>query len=272
MLLLGCVAGPWLCAGDTDAVLRLRDERKRHPRVSSVSFPGDTKWREAYDAVYSHGTIVENPWAAFRVYMNESQAVDLYLKPEPCMEAAASGFYATPEHIAAGGGRDVLRVGKSVGLGSFRGYAGGRAVIIDSVAERGQRVAGPDAVEVWDRAWLFNGHEIDMTQRYSVRPDSPDLFVEITLKGYEKGDIFCTGVQKLDSAATGAVSAAGRAWSEGANVPDGKHPEFVENIRLEIEVDQANVSATAEDELNYLILLRPDAEGRIRYRVRARFL
>ena len=120
MLLLGCVAGPWLRAGDTEAVLRLRDERKRHPRVCSVAFPGDTKWREAYDAVYSHGAIVENPWGAFRVYMNESQAVDLYLKPEPCMEAAASGFYATPEHIAAGG--DML--GRSIETACGRFHAG----------------------------------------------------------------------------------------------------------------------------------------------------
>lgn len=260
-----------MSAADTDAVLRLRDECKRHPRVCSVSFPGDTRWREAYDAVYSHGAIVENPYAAFRIYMNESQAVDLYLKPSPCMEAAASGFYATPSHISAGGGRDVLKVGKSLGLGSFRGYADGVAVTVDSVAERGQRIVADDAVEVVDRGWMFNGHAVDMVQRYSVRPDSPDLFVEITLSGHEPGDLFCTGVQKLDSCNTGGCDASGRVYSRGMNVPDGKHPEFVEAVALELEANPENVVAVAEDELNYLVILRPGADGKIRYRARARF-
>ena len=72
-----------LCADGTDSFIKLRDERKRHPRICAISFPGDTRWREAYDDIYGHGAMLENPYAGFRIYMNESQAIDLYLKNRP---------------------------------------------------------------------------------------------------------------------------------------------------------------------------------------------
>ena len=48
-----------------------------------------------------------------------------------------------------------------------------------------------------------------MIQRYSMLPDSRDLFVEISLEGYSPTDLFCTGIQKLETNNEGFIDKKG---------------------------------------------------------------
>ena len=254
----------------TDAYIKLFDHHERYPRVESVTFPGDCESLAMYDAIYGHGAVIENPWVAYRVYMDHRQSLDLYVKQTPQIELDVTGFYTTPEQLAQGYGIDVLWAGKSIAAGSFRGYRNGAPVTIDTVASRTQRVVNDHSVQVIDEDWIFNGHPIRMTQTYSMLPDRRDLFVEIALEGTEPGDVFCTGIQKLESDNRGFLRPEGVAGSWGRNVPDkGNHPEIVETVGLGIVVDPANVAGVKEDDLNYLVFVRPDAHGKIRYRVLA---
>lgn len=254
-------------AAQTDAYIKLRDEKKTHPRILEISFPGDANNRYMYDAIYGHGAVIENPWVAYRVYMDNRQSLDLYVKQTPQIELDVTGFYTTPEQLAQGYGIDVLWAGKSIAAGSFRGWNGKEPLTIDTVASRTQRVIDGHTIQVIDKDWIHNGHPIQMTQTYSVNPDSRDLFVEIQLDGYMPDEIFCTGIQKLEKDNEGFIKSEGRAASWGSNVPDKKHPEVVEQVGLGIIVDPVNVVETKESELNYLVLVKPDKEGKIRYRV-----
>lgn len=251
----------------TDAYIKLRDEKKTHPRVDAITFPGDSNNRWMYDAIYGHGAVIENPWVAYRVYMDNRQSLDLYVKQTPQIELDVTGFYTTPEQLAQGYGIDVLWAGKSIAAGSFRGWNGSEPMTIDTVAARTQKVLDKSTIQVIDKDWIHNGHPIQMTQTYSVKPDSRDLFVEIQLEGYQPDEVFCTGIQKLENYNEGFINADGRAASWGSNIPDKGHPEVVEQVGLGIIVDPANVISTQESDLNYLVLVRPDSEGKIRYRV-----
>ncbi len=170
-----------LCADGTDSFIKLRDERKRHPRICAISFPGDTRWREAYDDIYGHGAMLENPYAGFRIYMNESQAIDLYLKNRPGLELEQTSFYSDAAAVAKGMGCDVLRVGKSVGAGSFRGFRHGKAFGIDTVSERTMRVPDNSTVELIDRGGVYGDHTVDMEQTYTVSASTPALSVRVRL-------------------------------------------------------------------------------------------
>ncbi|MDE6018029.1 MAG: DUF4861 domain-containing protein [Muribaculaceae bacterium] len=251
----------------TDAYIKLRDEKKTHPRIESITFPGDANTRYMYDAIYGHGAVIENPWVAYRVYMDNRQSLDLYVKQTPQMELDVTGFYTTPEQLKEGYGIDVLWAGKSIGAGSFRGFQNGEPVTIDTVASRTQKVIDDHTVQVIDKDWIYNGHPIQMTQTYSMLPNSRDLFVEIKLDGNLPEDVFCTGIQKLETDNEGFLSAEGRAASWGSNIPDKKHPEIVEQVGLGIIVDPDNLVSTQESDINYLMFVRPDNEGIIRYRV-----
>ena len=254
-------------AAQTDAYIKLRDEKKTHPRIECITFPGDANTRQMYDAIYGHGAVIENPWVAYRVYMDNRQSLDLYVKQTPRLELDVTGFYTTPEQLKEGYGIDVLWAGKSIAAGSFRGLRNGDPITIDTVASRTQKVIDNHTIQVIDKDWIYNGHPIQMTQTYSVLPNSRDLFVEIKLDGYLPDDVFCTGIQKLESDNQGFISSDGRAASWGSNIPDKKYPETVEQVGLGIIVDPANVVSTEESDLNYIVKVRPDNEGIIRYRV-----
>lgn len=251
----------------TDAYIKLYDHHGKHPRIVSITYPGDANLLDMYNSIYGHGAVIENPWVAYRVYMDNRQSLDLYVKSTPRVELDVTGFYTTPEQMQQGYGCDVLWAGKSIAAGSFRGYRNGTPLTIDTVASRTQTVISSSEIEVSDKDWIFNGHPIQMTQRYSVKPSTRDLFVEIELKGYKPGDVFATGIQKLESDNKGFILPTGVAGSWGCNVPDKNHPELVEQVGLGIVVNPENIVRTLEDELNYLVLVKPDNEGKIRYRV-----
>ncbi|MCC8114510.1 MAG: DUF4861 domain-containing protein [Bacteroidales bacterium] len=251
----------------TDAYLKLYDHHGKHPRIESITYPGVANTIDMYNSLYGHGAVIENPWVAYRVYMDNRQSLDLYVKQTPRLELEETGFYTTPQQMDAGYGCDVLWAGKSVGAGSFRGWQMGNPVTIDTVASRTQSIIDSCTVEVIDRDWIYNGHPIQMTQRYRVSPERRDLWVEISLKGNLPSDIFCTGIQKLELDNRGFVRQAGVAASWGSNVPDKTLPDLVEVVGLGVVVNPENVASVAEDDLNYLIFLQPDPHGIIRYRV-----
>jgi len=255
------------CCGKTDAYIKLYDHHGKHPRINSITYPGNANNLDMYNSIYGHGAVIENPWVAYRVYMDNRQSLDLYVKQTPKVELDITGFYTTPEQMSEGYGCDVLWAGKSVAAGSFRGWDGKNPLTIDSVASRTQSVVDTKTVIVHDEDWKYNGHDIDMTQKYSVCGKSRDLDVEITLEGYKDDDVFCTGIQKLEMNNHGFIKPEGYAASWGENIPDKNHPELVEGVGLGIIVAPENIIKTIEDNLNYLVLVRPDKNGKIRYKV-----
>ncbi|MCM1450937.1 MAG: DUF4861 domain-containing protein [Clostridium sp.] len=266
MMALGLIA---CCGafGQTDAYIKLNDKAGKHPRIVSITYPGDADNLDMYNSIYGHGAVIENPWVAYRVYMDNRQSLDLYVKQKPQLELDATGFYTTPEQLAEGYGCDVLWAGKSIGAGSFRGWKDRELFTIDQVEERTQTVVSPSCVEAYDKAWQFNGHDINMTQTYSMSGDSDELTVKIKLEGYGPDDLFCTGIQKLELDNKGFINPKGFAASHGRNVPDKAQPEMVETVVLGIAVDPKNIVEAYEDDLNYLFVVRPDSEGVITYRV-----
>lgn len=254
-------------AQHTDAFIKLRDEKKTHPRIVGLTFPGDADRLQMYNSIYGHGAVIENPWVAYRIYMDNRQSLDLYVKASPRLELDETNFYTTPEQLEKGYGCDVLWAGKSIAAGSFRGYQNGEPVTIDTVAFRRQFVVNDHTVSVYDKEWIFNGHPINMSQTYSMNPYCRDLFVEVKLEGYTPDDMFCTGIQKLENLNQGFLLPEGVAASWGSNVPDKNHPELVEQVGLGIVVDPDNVVGVEESDLNYLIHVKPDKNGIIRYKV-----
>lgn len=253
----------------TDAYIKLNDAHGKHPRVESVTFTGSADNLDMYNSLYGHGAVIENPWLAFRVYMDNRQSIDLYVKQTPRLELEQTGFYTTPAQIEEGYGCDVLWAGQSVAAGSFRGWQNDSPVCIDTVSRRTQSVVSPECVKVIDREWIFNGHPIEMTQTYCVNGDSRELGITIHLEGYSENDLFCTGIQKLEMNNKGFIMPEGKAASWGDNIPDKAMPDLVESVGLAIEVDPTNIVGTREDSLNYLFILKPDSNGDIRYKVSA---
>ena len=79
----------------TDAYIKLHDKNAKHPRILSITYPGDANTLDMYNSIYGHGAVIENPWVAYRVYMDNRQSLDLYVKQTPQLELDVTGFYTT---------------------------------------------------------------------------------------------------------------------------------------------------------------------------------
>lgn len=255
----------------TNAYIRLNDKNKKHPKINAIAFPGNADNRQMYNSIYGHGVVLEGLFNAIRIYMDNRQSVDLYAKNTPQLELDVTGFYTTPEQLKQGYGRDILWAGTSVALGSFRGYEDGTLLTIDSVTTRMQRVVttGPirSIVEVNDRGWVSAPGKapVDMRQRYTMYAGHRDVEVDILIRGSKAGDTYCTGIQKLATDNVGFINADGLAGSWGKNIPDKNLPDIDETLGLGIYVAAPYLQSVVEDDLNYLTLLKADANGHIRY-------
>lgn len=254
----------------THAYIKLYDRKEKYPKVRSISYPGDANLLDMYNSIYGHGAVFENEHMAYRIYMDNRQSIDLYGKKYPRLEMETTGFYTTPEQLQQGYGCDVLWAGQAIGAGSFRGYQG-KPCYIDTVAWRQQSIIadGPvrSIVEVTDKEWIYNGRALDMTQRYTIYAGRRDVEVDILINGAPATETYCTGIQKLESEHTGFLQEDGLAGSWGNNIPEKGTPEHNEWVGLGLHSDSTYRQAVIDDQINYLTLLRTDAEGRIRYHI-----
>lgn len=267
---LNAGVGPQTFDQKSRAYIKLRDEKKKYPEVLSVTYPGNSDNSIIYNTIYGHGAVMESIGNAWRIYIDNRQSIDLYGKKKKQMELEETGFYTTVEQSNEGYGRDILWAGKSVAAGSFRGLTNGQPATIDTVASRTQRIiaSGPirSIIEVEDKGWVINGKKVDMVQRYTQYGVNPWFEVEITLKGEGADQIFATGVQKIgDDGGEGFIGKNGLAGSWGTNIPEKKYPEMTETLGIGIQIDPANLVSAREDDLNYLMEVKPDKDGKIRY-------
>ena len=246
------------------AFLKLWDQKFQYPEITSITFKGSAPALDTYNAIYGHGAQWESELVGFRVYMDHRQSIDIYGKPYPQLVLDETHFYSTREDIAAGKGCDILFAGQSVGAASFRGYVEEQPTYVDSVRTRGQRIIadGPVRciVEVTDQDWAYQGHLLQMRQRYTLYAGHRDVQVDIDLMGETDDDLFCTGVQKLEFQNEGFITtddagALGASW--GVNIPDKAAEDLEEGVGLAVFVPSCYVEAVREDALNYLCVLRP---------------
>lgn len=94
-----------------------------------------------YSKVGHHGPAVENAWSAFRIYFNDSGAIDVYSKGTSGPELDRYHWYPTEEQQAAeSAGVDEYLVGKTVGLGGIALWDGRREVKLVATEGRTARV------------------------------------------------------------------------------------------------------------------------------------
>lgn len=256
-----------------NAYIKLNDIKGQHPKVQSITYPGDANLLDMYNSIYGHGAVFENEYMAYRIYMDNRQSIDIYGKTTPQLEMETTGFYTTEEQMNEGYGCDILWAGKSVGAGSFRGIYNNEPCYIDSVNERQQSIiaSGPirTIVEVADNGWLYNGRKVNMTQRYSLYAGRREIMVEVIIDGAPEGEQFYTGIQKLENNNSGfildEILTGNLCGSWGSNIPDKSKPHLSENVGLGLYVNPENCVSMHEDSLNYLVRLRTDNKNCIRY-------
>lgn len=152
---------------------------------------------DQYKAVGHHGPAVENIASAFRIYFNDSGAIDVYSKNGRGMELERYKWYPNAEQQEKyGAGCDEYLVGKTVGLGGIALWDGNNEVKLVATKGRTARVGKTKKgafAEMIAYGVPYKGETVDISIRIDVFNKSRVATVTATELNDKKVE-FLTGV------------------------------------------------------------------------------
>lgn len=253
------------------ADMMLDDKKAKHPFITCIETPGSSY---IYSDLYHHGAAFESELTGYRIYFDKRQNIDLYGKCVRRLELAETCFYTTAAQKAAGYGNDVLWAGNSVGCGTLKLWDGNKPADFEKLKTRGQRIvaAGPlrTVVEVKDMGVEVSGGDVvNMKQYYVLYAGHRECEVNVVLDAPAKGNIFCTGVQKVGKSAEGMTRSDGVAASWGCDYPDMGNKDLFppEAVGLAVYVPTEYIGRQLTDELNYLYVIDNAGDTSFKYYV-----
>lgn len=250
------------------AELLKKNDDKTISKVTEAASPtGDL-----YNKLHHHGPAFESELVAYRIYFDQKQTIDLYGKYKKQLEVEESQWYPTDAQLAKGFGDDILKVGGSVGVGTLKGWDGKKAVHITPVSNRQALVlaTGPvrTVVEMNVTDWEYQNRKIDLKSRYILYAGHRDAEVYNTItKGDCKDLIFCTGVQKMP---VDTMKTDNKNWVAmwGTDFPVNDTIKYgKQTLGLAVDIPSRYIVKPAIDKVNYLFLLKADANNQINYKM-----
>lgn len=250
------------------AEMLMRGDNNKHQHIRSLSVPGSS---DVYNLLHHHGPAFESELAAYRIYFDRKQTVDIYGKFNKGLEIEASQFYPTDEQLAHGFGDDVLRVSGSCGLGTLKGWNGKKAIHIDPVETRTETIlaTGPvrTVVDVKVKEWDYQGSFLNMTVRYLLYAGHRDCEVQVSFDRPLGDEVFCTGVQNIKGSQSfydeeGLVACWGTDWPVNDTIKYAK-----ETVGLATCLPTHLVQSKKEDGANYLYTLQAKGATAFTYHI-----
>lgn len=247
------------------AEMLISDKKGKHVPIKALTIPGTSN---TYNQLHHHGPAFESELVAYRLYFDQKQTVDPYGKFNKGFEIEESQFYPTDEQLARGFGDDVLRVSGSAGVGAFKGWNGKKAVHIEPVATRTQRILayGPvrTIVEAENNDWEYKGKKLNMINRYTLYAGHRDVIAETFFEEANE-ELFSTGVQDVKGSVSysdhqGLIACWGTDWPVNDTVKYAK-----ETVGLAVCIPSKYVVEEAKDNANYLYTISPKGGQYIRY-------
>src|SRR5436190_11291817 len=159
--------------GDADRIFHLRSD---YPQRTDAMF---TKKFE--------GLGWESERAAWRIYFDPRNAIDLYGKKRNVLQLQR---FAAPEydyHSESPEGRDIYRIGDAVGIGSVCAWSGGKVVKVGDVTSRKWRIISTGPVrtlaELIYQGWKVGNRRVTLHSRITQWAGERGFFHNVLLQG-----------------------------------------------------------------------------------------
>jgi len=259
--------------GKADELAFQVDLAPHQSRIVTISYgEGSRIWRLRSDykqrtaALFSskiEGLGWESERVAFRTYFDTRNAIDIYGKRRPTMQLAmyASADYAY--HDESPEGRDIFKVGDSIGIGGVAAMVDGKLIKVADVKERKWRIlsSGPvrSIAELEYDGWNAAGKIIHLRSRitqwagergfeHAVSADSGNNFAFVTGLPVKPG-IFPVNSEK-DSPVTWIAT-----WGEQVVAPGATATEKIPGQNLGLAVlTTAQGAEPRDDAKNHLVV------------------
>lgn len=247
-----------LAYGDAAAVARIRGE---YPARTHAKF-----------AQKFEGMGWESEQAAWRLYFDSRNAIDLFGKRRPGLYLEMFGEPEYDYHEESPAGRDIYKIGDALGLGSIGALVGGKAVRVSDVAERSWRVAGAGpvraVVELNYKGWKVGGRVVNLKSRITQWAGERGFEHRVAAEGAEELTLVTGLPRKPDVGERASVPRSGEGllwratWGRQVLKTGATATESLPDQNLGLAVitgsyaDAGPDAAGADDQLNLLIPLR----------------
>ena len=245
---------------------KLEDGREETRRDTAIWSTKD----DMYNKVWLHGIVFESGPIAYRAYFNDKQTIDVYGKRESRLELPITQWHTTEKQAAEGYGDDVLLVGNSVGVGTFKGWDGQQALHATQYGKRTQRLVATgdlrNVIEIELNDWEYQGKKIDARMRFIQYARHRDVKVEVYFSPSAEGLAFCSGVQTFpeDYRVTLTDNNLVGCWGKGYPQKDTVKYSQKETVGLGVAASSAYSNGRKDDTLNRLLVLMPK-DNKIEY-------
>lgn len=203
----------------------------------------------------------ESDLIAYRLYWDERNAIDIFGKRKPCLGLT---HYATPGvnyHQETPCGMDILKVGKSLGMGSFGIWINNKIEPV-AKADRDYSIIADGTyrsiIDLKYKNWIVGERKFNLTARISIFAGQRWACIELWLEPLDNQTApeFVTGIVKHDETVLIQDKAAGiiGRWGLQALAPDEKPKGS--NLGMGIITDSSKIVEFGEDEFNSYMRLR----------------
>jgi hypothetical protein len=201
----------------------------------------------------------ESDKIAYRFYLDWRNAIDLFGKKTPEMvlqNVGQDGFESY--HSESDWGMDVLKVGASLGLGTFGWWDGSRAQRVEKTDSIFCKISENGILEseitTYYYGWKDAGYPIQLTSVLSIQAGSRLTRVDLILS--DSLSNLCTGIVKLDAGELIKGKTVNTHWSYIATF--GMQSLNNDNLGLVIFYQTEDLLEITDDSQSHVLVLRPE--------------
>ncbi|SMD32281.1 protein of unknown function [Reichenbachiella faecimaris] len=207
------------------------------------------------------GPGIENELVGYRFYLDWRNAMDIFGKKVDTLVLQSVGLDGFDSyHEDEAWGMDVLKAGKSLGIGSIGQYINGQVEHFqqtDSVTcqiKKNNKLSA--AIETSYYGWETSDKKSSIISNLSIR--TGDRALKHTIKFDQPIADFCTGIVKHDSGTSFASLVGSSGWAYLATY--GKQSLADDNLGMAIFYNTKDVEEVLEASYDHLIVFKPAKE------------
>lgn len=203
----------------------------------------------------------ESDKVGYRLYLDWRNAIDVFGKQvsEPILEGVGMDGYESYHHLQDWG-MDVLKVGKSLGIGSTGFWDGEKAVRVEKTDSVICRILSSgilrSQVQIWYNGWDFNNSKVDLVSVKSIDAGSRMTHEHLVFNKPVK-DI-CTGIRKEPNTQLINLLSPDKTW--GCIATWGKQSLNDDMLGLGIIYSMNQKPILTEDENSHVVVFEEEGK------------
>ncbi len=203
----------------------------------------------------------ESNKVGYRLYFDWRNAIDIFGKKVDTMVLCKVGLDNYDSyHEDSPWGQDILKAGKSLGIGSYGRFDGKNNVVhfqeVDSTTAQIHNSEKGSGVTIDYFGWKAFDKAIDLKANLMIAPDS--RMTKATLTPSQKLENLVTGIVKSDGASILKEESENGTWGYLATY--GEQTLVPDNLGMAIFYQLDEVSEISDSEFDHLIVFKPTTE------------